>query len=372
MAELKFPQAIPFAQNGRNCWVTKITVEDAITLTLPTQGQQLSMFDVTNRGIDEKHVKGIAKYLESTDWALPALILATSPNSLKNGAKGAITCDTNLLRVLDGQHRIRGITGTALNGNGNLMKQEMALLIIEVKNLQEQSQIWADFAKNKPIDGHWKEAVDNHTPFIRITKLAAEESAVLKGRVAIGKQAIKHNSPEMLTLSGLKQITATIALGIQRTARTNNQSPYAAKAKEEELTDRIVRFFDHFLPSCTSNYQVLATPEQFGPNVLSIRNATNAYDTQVLNVVADVHSRWLENHKPEEVLADYIGNLNMNKADHGNWFYRNGAYDLGKENYIKAGKKKEWEALSALMTDEAEGKNPQQKSQPPEEQSNGN
>ena len=63
MAEIIFPKPIPFKQNGRNCWVTTITVKKATELTLPDQGQQMSLFEVTNRSIEEPHVNSISKYL---------------------------------------------------------------------------------------------------------------------------------------------------------------------------------------------------------------------------------------------------------------------------------------------------------------------
>lgn len=150
MARLKLPQAIPFMQNSRRCWVTKLTVKEAISLTLPAQGQQTSMFEVTNRGIDEPHANSIARYLETPHWALPALILAASPGTLRNSPEGSMDCDAAGLRVLDGQHRIKGMTEQALKGGKKLLEQELATVIIEVNGSQDQGQSGWTSARTNP------------------------------------------------------------------------------------------------------------------------------------------------------------------------------------------------------------------------------
>ena len=353
MAELKFPQAIPFAQNCRNCWVTKITVEDAITLTLPTPAYQMSMFEIPNRGLDEPHIKAIAKYLENPHWALPALILATDLGVLQKAAKGSLVCDTANLRVLDGQHRIKGMTEQAIRGDSDFIKQELAVVIIEVRNSQEQGQIWMDFAKNKAITGSWRDAVDNTTPFNRIAKLAAEDSTVLKGRTLVGRRTISHNAPELITISGLKQVTSTIALGVHRNATSRNQLAYESEDKQQELRTKVVSFFDKFLPLCQPNYELLNTPEQFGQHVIGHRVGTCAYDTPAINLLANVHARWMKDGKEENRLANFVGKMNMSKAAPENWLSQQQAYDPEKGTYASAQKKKLWREVSTSLTKDA-------------------
>ena len=354
MAEITFPKPIPFRQNGRNCWVTTITVKKATELTLPAQGQQMSMFEVTNRGIDEPHVNSIAKYLDNPHWALPALILATSPGTLSETVKGPLVCDTAGLRVLDGQHRIRGMAEQVLGGNKEIPEQELAVVIIEVRDGHDQGQIWQDFSKNKPIGGSWRDAVDNATPFVRAAKLAAESSATLKGRTKIGKRNIGHNDPELITITGLKQITSTIAIGIQRAASARNQSAYEPEPRQHELRERVTRFFDSFLPQCEPNYRLIGEREQFGQTVKSRRVDSCAYDTPMLNLLADVHARWLEAGKPEERLARYAGEMGLSKTAPENWLSRHEVYDPGKGSYAPPKEKKLWANASIAMTKEAD------------------
>lgn len=354
MAEITFPKPIPFQQNGRNCWVTTITVKKATELTLPAEGQQTSMFEIRNRGVDDSHVKSITRYLGNPHWALPALILAASPGTMPETVKGSLVCDAASLRVLDGQHRIKGMSGQVLSGNEKIQEQELAVVIIEVKDGHDQGQIWQDFSKNKPISGSWKDAVDNATPFVIAAKMAAEQSRILKGRTKIGKTKIADSDPELITISGLKQITSTIAIGIQRAASPKNQSAYQPEAKQNELRDRVTRFFDEFLTECKPNYRLVEAKDQFGQTIKSLRNTSCAYDTPILNLLADVHARWLEEDKPEEQLAQYAGNMSLSKTAPENWLSRNNVYDTGKGTYAPPKEKKLWANASISMTKEAD------------------
>ena len=165
MAEITFPKPIPFQQNGRNCWVTTITVKKATELALPAQEQQMSMFEVSNRGIDEPHVNAIGKYLGNPHWALPALILATSPGTLPETVKGPLVCDTASLRVLDGQHRIKGMSGQVLSGNEKIQGQELTVVIIEVRDGHDQTGFGRISAKINPL------ADSGRTPWTIVRRL---------------------------------------------------------------------------------------------------------------------------------------------------------------------------------------------------------
>lgn len=269
----------------------------------------------------------------------------------RNG--GSLACDAAGLKVLDGQHRIKAMTGQVLSGNEEIADQELAVVIIEVKDSQDQGRIWQDFSKNKPIDGSWRDEVDNANLFTRAAKLAAEASLVLKGRIKIGKRGISHNDPELITISGLKQITQTIAIGGQRAANAGSQAAYEPESRQNELRDRVIRFFDEFLPRYQPNYRLLKEREQFGQTIKSERNSSCAYDTPTLNLMADVHARWLEAGKPEERLENCAGKLNLSKTAPENWLSQHEIYGPGKMSYAKPKDKKLWAGASISMTQEA-------------------
>ena len=356
MPEIHFPRPIAFVQNGRRCWVTSTTIEKAAGLTLPPQGgQQISLFDTPNRGIDDPHVNTIAKYLETPHWSLPALILAVLPGALPETTRGQMVCDTAVLRVLDGQHRIKAMSGLVAANNTELAAQELAVVIIEVRDSQDQGHIWQDFARNKPITGAWRDAVDNDSPFVRAAKLSGDNSAVLKGRVRVGRRALRHDDPELITLGGLKQIAVTIALGIQRAATSRNQTPYETESRQKELSERMQGFFDRFLPMCRPNYDLIAETEGFGATIRSHRYDSCAYDTPALNLFANVWARWLEAGRDESTLAQCIGRLNLNKSAPQNWLSKQGVYDPVLMAYSAPKERKLWADASIALSQYAGG-----------------
>ena len=355
MPDVSFPRPIPFAQNGRRCWVTTITTEKAAELTLPTQGQQMTMFEIANRGIDESHVGAIAKYLASPHWALPALILAVLPGVMPDGSRGSLVCDAAGLRVLDGQHRIKGLSDSLLAGNREVAGQELAVVIIEVTDAQDQGQIWQDFAKNKQISGAWRDAVDQRSPFVRAAKLAAEECAALRGRVRVDRRNVGLNDPELLTLGGLKLLATTIAIGIQRAATAKHQQLYAAEERQRELCGRVSGFFGRFLPMCGGEFDLLAEGERFGDTIRGRRLVSCAFDTPALNLIANVHARWLEAGKPEERLAGLVARLSLSKTAPENWLSRQSVYDAEKMVYAPARERRLWADASIAMAREADG-----------------
>lgn len=94
--------------------------------------------------------------------------------------------------------------------------------------------------------------------------------------------------------------------------------------------------------------------DQFGQTIKSLRNTSCAYDTPTLNLLADVHARWLEEDKPEEQLAQYAGNMSLSKTAPENWLSRNNVYDTGKGTYAPPKEKKLWANASISMTKEAD------------------
>ena len=178
---------------------------------------------------------------------------------------------------------------------------------------------------------------------------------MLQGRVLVGRRALKHDDPELITLGGLKQLTATIAIGIQRTVTARTQTPFEADARQEELADRVAGFFGRFLPLCRPNYDLLADTESFGDTFRSSRYNSCAFDTPALNVFANVWSRWLESGKDEAALSRCIGGMNLNKSDPQNCLSRLGVYDPERMGYVPPKERKLWAEASVALAQYAGG-----------------
>ena len=357
MTRINFPRPLPFIQNERRCWVTTINAKDATEISVPEQGEQMSLglFDHTNRAVEPPHVNSISKYLEKPNWALPALILAVLPGTIpETGTKTQLPLESKSIRILDGQHRIQALRQRVLGGDQEIGRQEIAVIIMEVADGEDQKEIWLDFSKNKQIEGAWRDAIDNKNPFNRAGKMAEGISGTLRNRVKVEHRNIDETKDiQLITLSWLKRVSTTIAIGLQRNPGTRIQAVYQPAEKQEELRDRIVRFFDEFLPQCLPNYAEINEKPQFGRTLREIRSETHAYDAQVINLLADVHARWVEEGRDEGDLAVFVGAMNFNKRASENWLSQHGVHDFAK--YAAPKEKATWGNASIKIAKEAKG-----------------
>ena len=357
MTRINFPRPLPFTQNGRRCWVTTINAQDATEISVPEQGEQMSLglFDHTNRAVEPPHVNSISKYLEKPNWALPAFILAVLPGTIPEaGTKTQLSLESKNVRILDGQHRIQALRRRVLGGNQEIGRQEIAVIIMEVVDGEDQKEIWLDFSKNKQIEGAWRDAIDNKNPFNRAGKLAEGESKTLRNRVKVEHRNIDETKDaQLITLSWLKRVSTTIAIGLQRNPGNKIQTVYESTEKQEELRDRIVRFFDEFLPQCLPNYAEINEKPQFGRTLKDVRSETHAYDAQVLNLLADVHARWVEEGRDEGDLAQFVGTMNLNKRASENWLSQNRIHDFNR--YAAPKEKAIWGEASIAIAKQAKG-----------------
>ena len=94
-------QATPFTQTERNGWVLTLTAQETTELLPKREPEQLSLFTETNRPVTGRHMESIERFLSETPgWALPSIILAVTPGSVAR-EEGAISVDTDQIRVLD-------------------------------------------------------------------------------------------------------------------------------------------------------------------------------------------------------------------------------------------------------------------------------
>ena len=105
MAETLQKPATRFTQTDRTGWVFTLTAKDIIELLPRRSPEQLSLFTETNRPITGRHMESIERFLTDTPtWAMPSITLAVTPNKITE-RNGAISVDTDDLKILDGQHR---------------------------------------------------------------------------------------------------------------------------------------------------------------------------------------------------------------------------------------------------------------------------
>ena len=323
-------EATEFKQTDRTGWLLKLRPPQIKELGVERAPEQLSLFTDTNRPITGAHLNGIEKFLNDTgNWAMPSIILAANPNVVQKQAKN-ISFDTQDIKVLDGQHRIQAFSniihewelaepkdesGAITEKLEKIRAQELPVVIFEVKDNRDQRQLFAWFARNKPIEPAVREFFDESDPFGKAAKVAMEESKLLEERVTYERKTLKPNDNDFMTLNNLKDIAITIQLGIRRSPKAEDRTACWQPEIQEALQKKLVDFFDDFLPTCGPEYELLARPAELRSKILNHKSISYAMNPQVIRLIANVWARQAEAHQPLEELATHIAGLNFKRAD---------------------------------------------------------
>ena len=330
-------QAMEFAQSGRRCWTTTFTTAELRHLLPPRQPEQLSLLQETNRPINRTHLNALARFLRDTpDWALPPLVLSATPGAI-TAHNGTISAPAEALTTLDGQHRLQAFADlfdrlevdTAPDPEGetaallqSLRDQEISTTIIEVTSNAEHRQIFAWFARTRPIDAATREYFDNSDPYSKAAKTAMERSQVLSERVVYTASSVPRSGPDsrkLLSLRNLKDLTATMDIGPARAPRAADRDRAWEPAKQEKLVADLVEFFDVFLPSCIPNYAIMDSPHELTGRINGHRGQSWALQPETLRLMANCWARWTNDRRRHGAeLAPVIGTLNLQMADAGN------------------------------------------------------
>ena len=372
MSEPITKEAMEFIQTDRTGWVTKMSVRE-ITQLLPRRNlEQLPLFTETNRPISENHLRGIAKYLEETpNWAMPSIVLATDADGVGKGAdRGTIEIQPESLRILDGQHRVQALSnftaklaedaerqasteheaGEARIRLNEAMNSELPVVIFEVQSIDDQKQMFAWFARNRPIEAAVRSWFDQSDPFNNAAKSAMGNSTVLQGRVNHARERITAHDDHLLTLTDLKRISFTIAAGLGRHPNKRDVETYLQPEQQNRLQDNLVSFFDDFLPTCGSDYARLGDPDQRNLELSYLRNGTYAFDALTIRLFADAWARWtIEQNQPPDPLAGYVSELNLLKTSPDNDLQRTLGVINSETKRYRGVSDRSWTAASALI-----------------------
>ena len=330
-------EAIQFNQPGRTGYMLKMTVEELVRVLPARQPEQLSLFTDINRPIAPRHLGTIERFLRDTpDWAMPAIVLSARPGEIRTRGK-KIAAEPGAVDVLDGQHRLQAFsnllhqwemdaprddTGETRKKLDQLREQELPAVIFEVQSNAEHRQMFAWFARNKPIEPAVREFFDQSDPFGKVAKEAMERSQVLQEHVTWKSRNLPQRGEDalkLLTLNQLKEIATTIRVGIRRSPTAAQREQCWEPDTQQELLERTVSFFDAFLPGCQPNYRVLDNPGELAKDIRGDRNVSYACHPQVIRLMANAWARWrFDRGMDPEPLQAVIGALNLRSADHEN------------------------------------------------------
>ncbi len=359
-------EAIKFSQTARTGWVLKMNIEEII-LKAPARGPQQLSFDFTetNRPITSRHLGSIERFLTDTpDWAMPPIILAADQGTVTEKTKN-ISFETDDLRILDGQHRIQAfskvvyeMTLTAGREREDdakerldaINKQEVPAVIIEVPDKKDQRQLFAWFARSRPIEPAVREYFDESDPFGKAAKAAMETSVVLQDNVTYKVRSVPPRDRDLMSLSNLKDIVTTIQLGIARTPKAEDRTACWGPEVQEVLQQKLLEFFDEFLPECKPNYEILSKPGQIRNEILRGRSISYALQPPVIRLMANCWARWTHDRgKDPEDLTRHIGQMKMKRADPLNELEHELGVIIGERKKFQGIRDKSWESATTAI-----------------------
>ena len=264
---------------------------------------------------------------------MPTIVLSARPGEIETRGKN-ITTEPGKLEILDGQHRLQAFSnilhqwemeaprdesGATQEKLEEIRLQELPVVIFEVRSNPEHRQMFAWFARNKPIEPAVREFFDQSDPFGKAAKEVMDRSRILDGHVTWKARSLPQrgeDAAKLLTLNQLREIATTIRIGIRRTPRPADRDQCWEADTQQELQERLVEFFDTFLPSCQPNYRVLDEPREIEKNIRGDRNVSYACHPQVLRLMANAWARWrFDRQMGPDALAATIGEFNLRTAD---------------------------------------------------------
>ena len=325
-------RALPFTQNGRHGWTTNLTVRVLLELVPPRDPSQWALYTEANRPLIERHVRSISDYLERTaHWALPPITLACSTGMIDHESD-RIKLSAEQFSVLDGQHRLErpwrltsdreeepnsddpGVETP--NPAETLLAQEIPITVMEVSSVEDQRQLFAWFARSRAVDASTRTYMDQSDPYNNAARSAMKSSGNLKRLTTYEIGRIRSGSNYLTTLTQLKELGEVIITGIQRGPNRIDRQKMEDQGQQALVADRLMTFFDAFLPACGDSYATLYRDNFPLTSIPILRNESLAYDHQILRLLANAWARWTidQGHQPGD-MASVIAALDLKKSN---------------------------------------------------------
>ncbi|MDP2326480.1 MAG: DNA sulfur modification protein DndB [Dehalococcoidia bacterium] len=349
MASITVPAAIErwalrmpahrFRQGGRTAYCFSLDLAQLDGL-LPQRVDEDVIRDA-NRRLLASHAKKIEEYLlDRDDWVLGSILLGVAPEAVEftpypddTGKPSATFGELriafnklNTMRLLDGQHRRRAIQDalSALKdrlseearavegakrtaqppGVTDTLAKQLAATRAKIRQLESASlvvilyeeaeisalrQMFADAAKQKPIDAVTKAQFDERDAFNQAARDVADVSSLFSGRIEMNRSTVARTSESILAFNQLATILKTLMFGYYgRVSRVRNIELLADNSPAVDLG---VEWADDFLVAARVEYERLAD-ESEAPDLTLLRSTTLAYNATVLRVLAAVFYHW--------------------------------------------------------------------------------
>ena len=330
-------------QGGRTVYRFVLTMEDFDAL-LPDKVDASEIKD--NRRFTQAHADSIADYLQTTPkWVLGPVTLGTDEGAVAfrqyEGQSpslpafvGELTVSAaglGALKVLDGQHR-RAAIGSAReelglnpespNAAAAFRDSTMAVDLYIEGDADARRQIFADMAKQKPMDQVTRTRFDRRDPFNRVSWEVKSASDWLDPFVEMDRSAVPRTSDRLLAFNQLAMCIKTLEVGFGGRVSKQRLMEAGTEAEFERIVLRAVEWVDDFLPSARQEYESLASGETEDGFVQSQRSRTLAYSPTALRILAGATYLWDRESRPLDQLAEYVRSQNFKTKQQRGLFAR--------------------------------------------------
>ncbi len=300
-----------------------------------------------NRKFNPAHADRIADYMQRIpDWVLGTIILGIDPSSVEfepfgyadgtpSESLGALKIfldgGASTIRILDGQHRrmaIRSVRGrlhqdslssigestSPSNGarkNSRVKLQRLDAMAIPVSIYEEADdenlrRMFSDLAETRPIDAATKTRFDSRDPFNRaaVDIVESQRSLLFDGRVEMERSTPSRTGDCLLSINQLARCLKVLNYGYR--GRASRARILEAENNYEELIHLGIDWADSFLPTAREEYEELCSIDLEDNFVANNRTKNVAYNSTVLQMLADCYFRWNELERPMEDLAGWL------------------------------------------------------------------
>lgn len=259
------------------------------------------------------HAKAILEYLESTDnWIMGPVTLSIDPSFMdfmaysgqdeSSSVVGELTITEggrSALRILDGQHRRHAIKEYRRSqfvdeiGKQRQLRFErcqMPIALYVEEDTKQINQMFADMARQKPMDSITRARFDMRDPFNRAAEQVMEESEWIKPFVEMNISIVPRSSSMLVAFNQLAVNLKTLMFGYYGRVSRNRRAELDNDV--QSIVDIGLDWIDFFLPNAREEYLELQDPNLDEDFVPKQRHRTLAYHGTMLRILAGCCHEW--------------------------------------------------------------------------------
>ena len=323
--------AIRFTQGGRTVYHLSLSMPKFDHI-LPTEVKEETIADV-NRRFQRRHAADIEGYLQGVDqWVFGPVTLSIGDqyiefesysdrdesNEPTVGHLRVLESGRNELKILDGQHRRKAIRdfrraqlkGEAAGRQARFEESQMPIALYIESSSTGVRQMFADMAKQRPMDGITTARFDARDPFNRAAAEVMEASSWIKPYVEMDRSTVTRTSPKLTTFNQLAKNIKVLHVGYG--GRVSKIRMHDAENEYDDLVNLGVRWTDNFLTTARDEYRELSRGVD-GQYVAKQRSKTLAYNGTILRMLAGAHYEWGHQFPDRDyrALAEYVKSLDF-------------------------------------------------------------